>query len=349
VNNDQSKDLNEHTDKELDNFFDEIGNTNFKKAIKKAKWYSILRTALISLVVIALVIFFGSIINYAVAQKMEGRATVQEFNYISSPNKYIGKVDRYYNFLGGKNEYSTYKIIEGKVVYTGHEEYYYGLFNNDYGNWIGSGSPYIIGHSFRLDDAKIQKYNELGQREMIFYYPFINYPEYRNDLQLLDNVGSDKNMEMAISFDKYYKIEEVNQLLPSNITISWYWIDDLNKEEKENSEYYTSNDEINYSNPRLRSERTAYGIKAYNENGEKHENPELDFFRALEVGIKNDTKFSSEFERVYDNITGADGKLREEDLRVLGVVVTGSTEELKSLKDLSFVKASSLGVITDKY
>lgn len=32
-----------------------------------------------------------------------------------------------------------------------------------------------------------------------------------------------------------------------------------------------------------------------------------------------------------------------------GIVVTGDVENLKSLRNLPFIKASSLGVVTDKY
>ncbi|WP_268257773.1 MULTISPECIES: anti sigma factor C-terminal domain-containing protein [Thermoanaerobacterium] len=38
-----------------------------------------------------------------------------------------------------------------------------------------------------------------------------------------------------------------------------------------------------------------------------------------------------------------------ENLKIQGVVVTGTAETLKSLRGLPFIKASSLGVVTDKY
>lgn len=94
---------------------------------------------------------------------------VSSFNGISAPNKYIGKIDRYHGILGGETNFTTYKLIEGKVVYTGEGDYHYGLFQDYEGNRIGSEAPGIIDTSYSSDELDKQKYNELGQREMIFF------------------------------------------------------------------------------------------------------------------------------------------------------------------------------------
>ena len=96
---------------------------------------------------------------------------------------------------------------------------------------------------------------------MIFFYPFVDYPQYKNDLQLLDQIEANKNMEIALSFDQAYSMDEVRDMLPNDITLSWYWIDDLNDEEKEESKSITitqiddngeqKTEEANYS--RIRS------------------------------------------------------------------------------------------------
>lgn len=348
--------MEQNDEKELDSLFEDIKNTKFKKAIKKAQWSSILRNALVSLLVMVFLLVGGSIVNRNLNFKLEWPAqiAVDSFNVISSPNKYIGKVSRYHNVLGGKNEYTTYKIIEGKVVYSGEGEYSYGLFRNEWGNWIGSGSPLILGTSWDTEFIKMQKYNELGQREMVFYYPFINYLEYKDDLQLLEEIDSSKIMEMALSFDKSYSMEQVKDMLPENITVAWYWIDDLNEQEKNDvskiKKYESEGKIIELDHiARIRSENSAYGIKAYNHNGEELDDPLQHFIWALKNGMKHDSKFQYEFERVYNNIAGQDNEITHGDIRVWGVVLTGDGEELKALNELSFIKASSLGVVTDKY
>ncbi|MDW7673811.1 MAG: anti sigma factor C-terminal domain-containing protein [Bacillota bacterium] len=352
-NNDKAND-----EKELDKLFDNIKDTRLKQAIKKAQWHSIIRNVLISFLVFSVFLIGGSILNSGLVYKLEGpvQIAVDAFNEISAPNRYIGKVSRYHEVLGGRNEYTTYKIIEGKVVYTGEGEYNYGLFRDYQGNWIGSGSPLILSPSWDEGDLELQRYNELGQREMVFFYPFLDYTNYKSDLQLLDHISRDKVMEMALSFDQAYSLDEVNNILPDNVTLAWYWIDDLNEQEKlatkPRSEVQQHHDgttyEVDYP-PMIRSEETVYGIKAYNHNGDPHKEPVKDFITALKNGTKFDTRFKSEFERVYNNLASEDGEINAEDIKVLGVVVTGDVDSFKSLSNLAFIKAASLGVVTYKY
>lgn len=349
------KDFNLEDEKDLDSLFDNFKNTKLKKAIKKAKWHSILRNILISLLVLGVIMVGGSILNSEIVYRMEGniQIAVDDFNLISAPNKYIGEVSRYHDILGGKNEYTTYKIIQGKVVYTGEEEYNYGLFQNFYGNRIGVESPSILGTSYDTEDLKMEKYNKLGQKEMVFFYPFVNYPEYKDDLKLVKNMGPNQVVEMALSFNQAYSMDEVNNILPDNVTLSWYWIDDLNEQEKKSSELrkviLEKNSDKEIYTARIRSEETVYGIKAYDNNGELLEKPEEGFIRALKNGMQYDTRFKDEFERVYNNIIGNDGKLTKDDIKVFGVVVTGSVNDLEGLLNLPFINASSLGVVTEKY
>lgn len=350
-----NKDIKSNSDeKDLDTIFEQDVKFNLKNVIRKAKWQSILRTLLISALVAIVVWVGGSIAIRGYNYKLESpmQIAVSSFNNISAPNQYIGKISRYHGMLSGKNSYSSYKLIEGKLVYTGHNEYSYGLFNNGYGNWIGSGSPLILGQSWSIEDLELQRYNELGHREMIFFYPFIQYKEYKNDLSLLAELGDSKIMEMALSFDRSYSLEEVNEIIPKDITIAWYWVDDLNQEEKESSlaTLQVDRGETTVLDiPKIRSEGTAYGIKAYNENGETYDHPIDQFIWGLKHGQQYQTRYQGEFKRVFKNISGSDGEITADDLQIQGVVVTGDTTTLQFLEELSFIKASSLGVVTERY
>ena len=183
---------------------------------------------------------------------------------------------------------------------------------------------------------------------MVFYYPYVDYSNrYKNDLSLLENVGNDKYMEIALSFDKEYSIDEVNNMIPENINLTWYWVDSVEDSHKKTQKQYTDKQDLGDGEiieveqyPDLCYENYAYGIKIINEYGEKIVNPEENFIQGLkEGGITH----------IYDIIAGADGKLTKDDIKVQGVVVTGDAESLKSLRHLTFIKASSIGVVTDKY
>jgi|GEM_PF-316996 len=360
--------VNDNNDeKELDEIFESAKKDKFDKAVKKAKWRSILRTIVISLIVIVIVsistIFIG--IKVTQLESSDISFALSVFNDITAPDMYIGKSIRYEGIFGGKTVYSTYKIIEGKVVYTGQQEYSYGLFNTVDVQAINS--PAIVwGKSFDEDSLKKPTYNELGQREMIFFYPYVKYKTYKSDLNLLEDIGNDKYIEMALSFDREYSIDEVNSMMPKNVTLTWYWVDDLNSKEKEahkpnkNKQKLPDGKIIDVDNPAdVCSEKAAYGIKVYDSNGDKLKNPEELFIAVIENNINEIEKLKtdnhkvngikSEVKRIYDNLKDKNGKIKKENLKIQGVVVTGTAETLKSLRGLPFIKASSLGVVTDKY
>ena len=72
-----------------------------------------------------------------------------------------------------------------------------------------------------------------GQREMMFYIPEINYNEkILNDLPSLSEMDPGKLVEMGISFDKSYSLEEVKSMLPEGLKQVWYWVDTYNNKDR---------------------------------------------------------------------------------------------------------------------
>ncbi|WP_431029843.1 anti sigma factor C-terminal domain-containing protein [Lysinibacillus sp. LZ02] len=323
-----------------------------EKTIKKAKRRANWKTVLITIIVLVVVIIVGTIMNRNINYKLERpvQFSATGFHEISAPNEFIGKLERYQGILGGENRYTTYKIIEGKVVYTGQERYGYGLFRDENLNRIGIESPILIGRSFSEQDLQKQLYNELGQREMVFFYPFLQYKIYRNDLVLLDDIGKDKVMEVALSFDRGYTFDEVQSMISNNVTLTWLWVDDVNEDADDfQYNYVDENGEVIVLDNLVRSEHTVYGLSLFNENGDMKEEPVRRFIGAIEANQQFKVRWQGEFKRLYETLSGEDGQLTEEDLQYYGAVVTGNAQNLSQLKDLPFIKASSIGVITDKY
>ncbi|HHW39366.1 MAG TPA: hypothetical protein GXX18_19475 [Bacillales bacterium] len=332
---------------------DDIFDVNkMEKTIKKAKRRANWKIVLISVIVLIVVIIVGSILNRSITYKLETpvQFSARGFHEISAPNEFMGKLERYHGFLGGENRYTTYKIIEGKVVYTGQERFGYGPFRDENLNRIGTESPLLIGESFYEEDLQKQHYNELGQREMVFFYPFLQYKTYRNDLALLDDIGEDKIMEVALSFDQGYTFKEVASLIPENVTLTWLWVDDVNEEEDNfQFEQFDDNGKVVGYKQSLRSEHTVYGLSLLDENGDRKEEPVFRFIGSIEANQQFKTRWQGEFKRLYKTLSGEDGHLTSEDLQYYGAVVTGDAQTLSQLNDLPFIKASSIGVITEKY
>ena len=348
----------ENKEKDVDKIFNEFKNKKLGRVIKRARWKTILRNIGISFLVFCVCYFTISIFvsNYISRQINVAFNYSYAINNISAPNKHIGKNVSYYNFFRSRIDYTTYKLIHGKVVYTGTGNYSF-VFPS-HGMIIETCPPimnYTFDSSYDIEQFGYRRYNELGQRVMVFFYPFVKYysNEYLNDFDLLDDIGSDKYMEMALSFDREYIIEEVKNMLPESVTVTWYWIDDLSENEKEMLKIPLKEQEereFPFLISPVKSEYTAYGINLYDNCGDEiPDNIAVGWFIDFIVNGRDEYGKGNEFERIYNNIAGDDDKLTQEDIRILGAVVTGDSESLKVLIGLPFIKASSLGVVTDKY
>lgn len=189
-----------------------------------------------------------------------------------------------------------------------------------------------------------------GKGKWCFFYPYVEYDRAFKDLSLLDKISGNKYMEFALSFDKEYTIDEVKTLIPKNVTLVWYWVDDIPQEER--NELQAHEVEQSYSNgekyimaypARVRSERTAYGIKAYNRDGEFYQHPEELFLRAIERGKEEKSRYQGQFIELYNIFADENETLNKNNINILGVVVTGDKESLKELKKLPFYKSFFIG------
>lgn len=95
----------------------------------------------------------------------------------------------------------------------------------------------------------------------------------------------------------------------------------------------TDDGEINHDMPNwIRSEQPAYGVKAYSENGIRYDELLKQFNRAVNKGSARDTRFQSEFERIYLDV--CQGQELTEDMPIFGgLVLSGTAEELLELLD----------------
>lgn len=329
----------------MDNLF----NTDqMKKTMKKAQRRATWKTIFITFCVIIVTLPAGKIANDAITRFLQSHAqdSFYTLHQVGRANEFIGTTKNYPGILGGEMHYKTFKYIEGKIVPTGDDTYGYG-FLRDEKVYEGSISPLPFGKSGSEQDLDVQHYNELGQREMLFFYPFIDYQKMRNDLALLPEMDDHKIMEVALSFDKGYSMQEALAKLPKDVTTSWLWVKDVN-EADDHTGKIEENGEVVGSFNVMRSEQDVYGFSLLNANGEVAENPAEQFVRAISSGTRQKSSLQDEYKRLEKEIGGADG-LSVNDLVIYGAVVTGNKKTLTSLQSLDFIKASSIGVITDKY
>ena len=176
---------------------------------------------------------------------------------------------------------------------------------------------------------------QTGQREMLFYHPEIDYRKYINDLPQLDEMDNRKLVEMGISFDQSYTLEQVKTMLPSNVHPVWYWVDT-----------YSDKDRLFDKDPMPESANMIYGFGPGIDNGNVNEEY---FLSSIENGLSVKGKYYNEYKRIYDYLRKEKEKPVKNDVKILGVVVTGTAENLKTLKEKNYIKSATLGVVTDKY
>lgn len=187
---------------------------------------------------------------------------------------------------------------------------------------------------------------------MRFFHPDIKYNKYQNDLGNISNIPDGKVIEMAISFDKPYKITDLyllqNKLMPARAT--WIWIDEFTKEQREEFDYKIQNydSEANGIN-----DSSVIGMEVYDDTSSKIK-------KVYDLAI-NKSQYNEGYDKIIDNLSKSytpdhkqlykeiieNGKTSYEDAKVLGVVVHGNKEEIESLKDNLIIKSTVFGVVTD--
>lgn len=309
-------------DHELNEIFNE---DNLNMAIKQGKKRSTKKTVIISLLVAVTVFIVIFITNAMVTIKLSN--TAFEFNKANIKlhviNGYISKSSDSMGFLGGKSEYAVTREIGGKPVVLENRVSLFGLT-----------PPLSISRNrgvYGVDASEWKiNYWENGNRKMIFFHPEISYKEYKNDLNELDKISGDKLIELGLSFDKSYKLADIPTILP-NVKKSWYWVDAFRKSDieqyKRDVKEYGAKSSFIYEDD----------VLGVSDNGNYSDL--LDLLKS-----SKDKKYNE----IHNELL-IKGYTESSNVPILGAVVYGAKDELKSLIGNPHIKAASFGVVVDKY
>ncbi|PTC11895.1 anti sigma factor C-terminal domain-containing protein [Bacillus wiedmannii] len=321
-----------------DDFDFDIDSSKVSKMLKKAKRRQLLKIILIS-IALFIVLFSGSIIGISQLNNRAYLAMDRDVNMIrqiTRPNTERGVAITSNGLFKSTIEYKTYKVIEGKPVKWEDEVYEYKVWNTF--RRLSDVNPLTIADNVVMGNERINKASELYnnqtmEREMQFYLPFASYNSYINDIEKVKS--ENKVAELAISFDKPHKVSEIKKMLPEGIHPVWYWVD-------------TYDDKKSYSiNDMTESAYNVYGFKAKPGDIEFGNGTEKDFLLAIQNGLEQKGKYYEEYKRIYDYLKGKKTKPSEQDVKVIGVVVTGTAADLQKLNGQNFVKAAVLGATAE--
>ncbi|MFD2444169.1 anti sigma factor C-terminal domain-containing protein [Bacillus sp. CGMCC 1.16607] len=305
-------------------------DNDFTKLARKARRKTYIRTFLISLFVSLLVIFsLYTLTQYRLRivndymTRIEGRWDLIQGANINGAESTIS-----FNLLSYNKSTSYNKILSNKPVPWKKVTRSYNVFGKQRtvpGGGIRGYGPIVSG--------RMQMYLD-GNRVLDFYHPFNEYHSLANDFQLLDKISDDKILEIAVSFTKSISIDEVKNIFKDD-RLAWLWVNTETKEEVQ------------------RKQKEQYGDFDYVVSGEQA----IGFQKDAEGNFINALKFLSEKEssqyeisKVINNITNKNSEeLSVDNLEINGVVLTGSPSELKEYIDIPIIRASTLGVITERY
>lgn len=315
--------------KEIDDIFSDKNSDEITKELKakRRKYNSKLIAKTISLTIVILMVL-GIILNIlsdkVLKYSFDKQSSIFYEEYtIMHPSEYIG--ERRYLETGLFKSLTFFdigKVVKNKVINAGTRNLVSGIQFGSVGYTYPDNKDYNL-----EEDITKRSYSTNGLRELSFMLPYVNYKSTINDFKYLDEIDENKYVEMVLSFDKEYSYEDVNKNFDSN-NISFYWVDMSNDEQKA---YYK--EEKGYLN-----ENEVVGIKSITSSGKLilDKNERLSEYKEA-ITYLNDNKYRGITEIGDGNYT-----------KVSGIVVQGTADELKVLKESPMIKHAVLGSIVDK-
>ncbi|MGN1400130.1 MAG: sigma factor regulator N-terminal domain-containing protein [Bacillus sp. (in: firmicutes)] len=287
-------------------------------ALKKAKRKQLLKTILISVIVVMISIpVLYKIGNYFAAQS-SNRLHERLFlhNTIAEPNIAIdSQVTSSSSMFGGNIITNRSKNINGYRVQWSSITSSYDWFRVDMGT-----NEMIPG--FHWSDTDIYEYDKQTKNKVAtFYHPSVKtyYDGVKNDLAGISEMENHV-AEVAVSFDRPYSFQEIQSKIPDNLNIVWL--------------YMTSQVTDESTAP---SGVTVYGFDPHNSPVESYDS----FLKGLkEYDVNGDN------ETIQDYVDANEGKTFEE-VKVLGVMLTGRAENFEPLRNAGFIRGASAGVTAE--
>ncbi len=300
----------------------------------RARRRSTLRTVLVSvlsvLVLAAIAKVFDAMLLSRAANSLIPYA--QEQFDVSQPDVYLGGVQWTSGLLGGQLQMQSFKMIGGVPIAWGTERYDFNIFGA-ISPWSGDYSPnpqVATRNGMRLYDYQTE------QRLMLFYEPHIRYAQMFHDLSQLSRIPPGDEVEMALSLNRDYTFAQVNAMLPKGVTPAWYWVDTYAKMRGR------------HANPEPWPEYAVYGFERVpNPSDPSRTQTPAGFVQSLREGMRG--PWQGTYQQVYDAFAHGAGQVSAADIRIIGVVVTGTPGQLKALEGRGYVRASTLGAVANPY
>ncbi|HBT49884.1 MAG TPA: hypothetical protein DEA61_08745 [Caldanaerobacter subterraneus] len=311
-----------------------IGDIPFdeKAFLRKARFKSILRIIIISLIIAIGVFVLTIIISEMMLQNQENRINsfYPDIVKFTEPNTFAISGESYnVRLFGRQKEYYLLRLI-------GNKPYPAGIVTVDFDIWggeqfKGDKSFCVIETDHIIPYSKISTAIPEGTKEYLapyavpklkFYNPAVKYDKVIREFDVLKNIPNDNLVEMALSFDRPLTLSEIKTIIPEDLKLMWGAV--------------LVFEENHYKEKNYLAERLVGNPYIDSRDGEK------EFLKQLEQ-LSNLQSYSS------TNLKRTVSFLKEKGIKYYGVVVVGHPESLQKLSSNSIIRGAVLGIVTTPY
>ncbi|EUJ28089.1 hypothetical protein PCORN_12312 [Listeria cornellensis FSL F6-0969] len=269
--------------------------------------------------IVLLVVFLGAafVLQLKTVTSNAEQLDVQILNRaaVSSPNIKLGnRVKMNADLFGGKFMYKQTKDINGYII----------PWSDTYASYTGLGNDVQAGRMGETNGSTVFA-EGTSQKMLQFYNPDISYGAINNDLQKLSD-DLKKVMEVAISFDKSYELQDILEKIPSNLNIAWLWV------VSENTDGVLDMDQVYGFEGLQKPVDHVPDSKVYQAN-----------YRNFVAGLDSLRTNSSKADTLYEVYS----KLDLNAVKFKGIILTGQATNFKQIAGQSFIRASEIGATAD--
>ena len=290
---------------------------SLKNALKKAKRRQYLKIVIISLavVLISLPILYKTGNYFAAKGSTSLHKQLFLHNAIAEPNIRIdSQVTSNRSVFGGNIVTNRSKNINGYLVQWSTLTSSYGWLRNDIDH-----NELIPG--FFWSDKEFYEYDKQTKNKVAtFYHPAIK--QYYVVENKLNEISQVKNQvaEVAVSFDRPYTWQEIQEKIPENLNIVWLYMASEIRDESNGP-----------------AGMPVYGFSPSNSPMDAYDN----FIASLEV---YDPKGYNE---VIQEFLKENKDKKFKNVKILGVMLTGRTQNFKALVNEDFIRGASVGATAE--
>lgn len=291
----------------------EWNTPELRDSVRREKRRSLIRQILIT--VITVVVAFYALTatgTYMIERKIRSEGwTYSAWSTIRGANITNAGSEFIHSFLGATEIQNRQKVIGGIPINWGEVQREYSPVSKTSQRL---NFP-VYGQETAEEEVIPLYYN--GERLMSFYHPEKEYGQLPDDRSLMTSIRSDQVIEMAFSFDRAYTLAEIENIFPDNR--SWIWVDsDQSDDQPVDAE-------------------NAIGFKCYTDDLKQDADA---FVGAADYLFKED---NGELAGIFKEVP------KTGDIRAIGMVLTGTPDELSFVKDLPQIRAATLGATVDRY